>query len=567
MIVLFLMLSLQSSQMKYLKFETDGVFNSNRLYDELEIDRASWYQFWKDQIPQINVKIINSLEDSLINFYKSQGYYHVTLDANETNTTVTFNIHANNPIIIDSIKTNLEPKYKKLIKLKTKQKFKAFDFISSKKEIKKKMLEDGFCNFKLKAKTRIDIEKDISFVTFFLTKNKKCKIGDIRINAPKNIHKKVISSRLNFKKGDDYSSKKIKDSYSTLSGLGAFDRVQIGTKKRDNNINIDINLMKKAKRIRQELGIGYETNLGPKGIFRWEQRNYKGDAKKLSFELKYSNQEKLIKNSFFWPAISSIPYYPHHHIDLNNEFIYSEINLDTFNEKKYANYLHFMKDYYLYSIDLGVGLEHIKIEKKGDICNVVNGKFLLFFPFAKFIIDTRDSKLNPKNGLYLSNSFEMGIKSFANSSTYSKFITELRVIQTIGDITIAGKGKLGLIQEFENKLPESKLFLGGGAFSNRAYGYKKIGAYDASCDEVGGKTMIATTIEASYPIYKKLEAAIFYDTTLISKNSFYFNTDFRHSVGFGFRYLTPIGPVKIDFGVDIENYSQNAIHFQIGQSF
>ncbi len=317
--------------------------------------------------------------------------------------------------------------------------------------------------------------------------------------------------------------------------MGAFDGVQIGTQKDANSVNIDINLIKKIKRIRQELGIGYETDLGPKGIFRWEQRNYKGDAKKVSFDLKYSKKEKFIKNSFFWPAISALPYYPNHYIDLNNEFLYSETTLDSFSEKKYANYLHFLKDYFMFSIDLGLGVEHITIEKRSDICNIVDGKFFLFFPFAKFIIDTRDSRLNPKNGLYLRNSFEMGIKSFANSSTYSKFITEARVIQTIENLTLAAKAKLGLIQEFENKLPESKLFLGGGAFSNRAYGYKKIGAFDASCDEVGGKTMIATTIEASHPIYKKLEGALFYDTTLISKDSFYFNTDFRHSVGLGFR--------------------------------
>ncbi len=553
--------------MKYLKFKTDGVFDNNRLYDEMDIERASWYQFWRDKTPKINIKIINPLEDSLINFYKSQGFYHVKIDAKETNETISFNIHANDPIIIDSIESNLEPEYKKLIKLKRGEKFKASNFIDSKKHIKQKLLEDGFCNFKLKAKARIDIEKNISFISFFLKKNRKCKIGNITIHAPKNIHKKVITSRLNFKKGDDYSSKKVKDSYSTLSGLGAFDRVQIETNKDKENIDIDINLLKKVKRIRQEVGIGYETDLGIKSVFGWEQRNYKGDAKKISFDLKYSKKEKFIKNSFFWPAISALPYYPNHYIDLNNEFRYSEVDLNLFSEKKYANYLHFMKDYFLYSIDLGIGLEHINITKRGNICNVINGKFFLFFPFIKFIIDTRDSKLNPKNGLYLSNSFEMGIKSFPNSSTYSKIITEARVIQTLGEFTIAAKGKLGLIQEFENKLPESKLFLGGGAFSNRAYGYKKIGAYDAKCDEVGGRTMIATTIEASHPIYKKLEGAIFYDTTLISKDSFYFNTDFRHSIGLGLRYITPIGPVKIDFGLDIENYSQNAIHFQIGQSF
>ncbi len=38
-------------------------------------------------------------------------------------------------------------------------------------------------------------------------------------------------------------------------------------------------------------------------------------------------------------------------------------------------------------------------------------------------------------------------------------------------------------------------------------------------------------------------------------------------VGAGLRYVTPIGPVAIDFGFDPEDTSQYAIHFRIGELF
>ena len=146
-------------------------------------------------------------------------------------------------------------------------------------------------------------------------------------------------------------------------------------------------------------------------------------------------------------------------------------------------------------------------------------------------------------------------------------MAEARLIQTHDQFTFAAKGKLGLIKEFQKSLPESKLFFAGGAFSNRAYGYNRLGARDSMCDEVGGKTLIDTTLEVSHPIYKNIDAALFYDATMISQKSFEFTIDFIHAVGTGFRYLTPIGPVKIDIGVNIEDKSQYALHFQIGQSF
>jgi translocation and assembly module TamA len=201
------------------------------------------------------------------------------------------------------------------------------------------------------------------------------------------------------------------------------------------------------------------------------------------------------------------------------------------------------------------------------MCSVSDGDFNLLFPFAKINIDLRDSKINPKNGIYLSQYIEAGLAILQDSSTYTKAITEARIIKTLGLFTFAGKGKLGLIEEYKNYLPESKLFFAGGSFSNRGYGYNSLGAYDAPCDEVGGKTFIDTTLEMSHPLYEKIDWALFLDSTLLSQNPHKFSIDFVHSIGTGLRYNSAIGPVKLDVGMDIENKSQYAIHFQIGQSF
>ena len=141
------------------------------------------------------------------------------------------------------------------------------------------------------------------------------------------------------------------------------------------------------------------------------------------------------------------------------------------------------------------------------------------------------------------------------------------LIKTVNAYTFAAKGKLGLISEFEKSLPESKLFFAGGAFSNRAYGFNRLGAMDSNHDESGAKTLIDTSLEMSHPLYKNIEGALFYDATMISEKSFEFTIDFVHAIGVGLRYMTPIGPVKIDLGVNIEHKEDYALHFQIGQSF
>jgi translocation and assembly module TamA len=214
-----------------------------------------------------------------------------------------------------------------------------------------------------------------------------------------------------------------------------------------------------------------------------------------------------------------------------------------------------------------VGLEYIKIRKFKNICNISEGDFLLFYPYAELIFDLRDSKIDPKNGFYISQYIEGGLQKIISEITYAKGIVEGRAIHTWNRFTFAAKARLGLLKEYAGKLPESKLFYAGGAFSNRAYGYNRLGAFDAACGDIGGRTLVDNTLEVSHPIYKNIDLALFLDSTMISAKTLNFNLDFKNSVGTGLRYNTVIGPIKFDVGFSLEDRSQYAIHFQIGQSY
>ena len=191
----------------------------------------------------------------------------------------------------------------------------------------------------------------------------------------------------------------------------------------------------------------------------------------------------------------------------------------------------------------------------------------LLSPYIKAIIDDRDSKIDPKNGIYISGYFESGLTYLASSTSYSKLFLEGRAIKTIYDFTIAGKAKVGLIKEFKNHLPESKLFFAGGAFSNRAYAYNRLGAFDSGCDDMGAKTIVDNSLEITHPIWKKISGSLFWDATMLSIKENEFNLDFIHSYGMGLIYNSEIGPLKLEYGVNAKDRSIYAIHFQIGQSF
>ena len=121
----------------------------------------------------------------------------------------------------------------------------------------------------------------------------------------------------------------------------------------------------------------------------------------------------------------------------------------------------------------------------------------------------------------------------------------------------------------KNDIPESKLFFAGGVNSNRAYGYKRVGViYSPTLYGIeGGSTMANLSLEANYPIRENLYASVFSDNTMLTKDIYDFSGDILSSVGMGVQYISPIGPIKIDVGMNIDDSSDHAIHFQIGQSF
>jgi outer membrane protein assembly factor BamA len=548
-------------------FKGNKTLSSKYLYENLDlVIKKSWFEFYKDGTPKIDKVIIKPLKESLIKLYKSEGFFKVKVNTKLSNKKMVFMIDENTPIKIRDINSSKTSDIRNFLKFKVGDRFIIKKFISIRESLKRELKSRGYCNYDLKTKAYIDLKKYYVDLVYKLKKNKKCKFGKIDIKSPKDIRAKVILSRLFYKSGDDYSSKKILKSYENVLGLDIFDTIDIKENIDGDRIDTDIKVTKKRVLIRREIGIGYETQYGAKTFFHWEQRNFKGEARKLAFDFKYSNKEQYIKNTFFNPAFIKLPVL-NRYFDLKNEFSYSKTKYDRFDEKKFSDIFHLQKNMGEYALDMGIDFENIDVKKKGDYCSINDGHFVLLSPFIRAIIDKRDSKIDPKNGIYLSAYWENGLTYLASSTSYSKLFLEARAIKTINDFTIAVKGKVGVIKELEKSLPESKLFFAGGSFSNRAYGYNRLGAYDGGCDDLGGKSVVDNSLEISHPITQKISMALFWDATMLSMKEDYFDLDFIHSYGIGLRYNTIIGPIKLDYGVNAKDSSIYAIHFQIGQSF
>ena len=577
-------------------FKGNKKIDTSLLKEVVGAKKDSPLAVWKDERATINALYIPKLDEIFRLYYQKEGFY----DANISHTIDEYGIHffikENRYIKIRNIDIKSDFDIDDLIEVKKNRRFRATLFSNTKSAIKNRLLENGFCNYELDTKAYIDLEEYSAKIEIELKKGSLCHFGKIDIEGSNSIDDEVILSRLHFDEGDIFDIEKIKDSYNSLYAMEAFDQISIKENKSFQNI-LTINEIKrkyksiyksdsfdrlyedisknqdslipmsiKYKEIQQRshsrIGIGYATDLEFQAKYHWEYKNFYGGARKLLFDILYSKKQKRVENNFLNPAFVTLWGY---HMDFQNSAGYSEEkDLHDYDEKVIYDRVYLLHQGVDWFHSLGVGIEN------RDISN--DKTFFLIYPFMKLIYDQRDSKVNPKNGFYFSHEMEYGLPYSPESTTYLKYLEELRLIYTINNITLSSIGRIGAIQVYDNRLPESKKFFAGGAFSNRAYGYDRIGITSSATEtkeNQGGYNITNLTLEANFPLYKSIYMGFFSDSTMISENQgvWEFTDRVLYSAGLGLRYMTPIGPFKIDFGFNVNEYSQNAIHFQIGQSF
>ncbi len=113
-------------------------------------------------------------------------------------------------------------------------------------------------------------------------------------------------------------------------------------------------------------------------------------------------------------------------------------------------------------------------------------------------------------------------------------------------------------------LPPDQRFYGGGSGSIRGYPYQAVGPYfPGTNNPVGANTISAGSLEYRQRFGRNMGAAFFVDGGQVGNKLTLFPTGLFIGVGTGFRYYTPIGPIRLDVAVPLKRYDSDPQAFQI----
>src|SRR5213595_90892 len=120
-------------------------------------------------------------------------------------------------------------------------------------------------------------------------------------------------------------------------------------------------------------------------------------------------------------------------------------------------------------------------------------------------------------------------------------------------------------------IPIDERFFNGGATTVRSFGERDLGPHDNHGHPVGGEFYTVFNVEYTFPIFGELQGAILTDAgNLLPTSEDVGLNDMRYAVGAGLRYKLPVGPIRLDYGVNPDPHEFEdfgAFHFSFGFAF
>ena len=427
-------------------------------------------------------------------------------------------------------------------------------------------------------------------------------VEDIIPAGNKKTRDKVITREFVQKKGKPFNKFLVRRSVERVYNLGFFDDVNVRMLPGDqdpNNVIIEIDVLE-HKTGTITLGAGYSKSDGLMGIIEFGEDNFRGtgDKFKVHWEIGGKKKYKNYQISYLKPWIDSkgtslgFSFF-------NREDEYTDYNEDgnevaEYNKKSRGFNISFGRQTGEYTRDY-LTLESRKDSYKWDSDdssgyrydtdaisnttgsgndwdnrkpgtnqnwnfasnNYVKNNFgrINSITWQK-VYDSRDNIYDPTRGRRISYTAQWAGHGLGGDFDFYKFTAEARMYKKLGAKNVlAFRARGGFIQ---GDAPYSQLFTLGGADSLRGY----------EDDQFRGKYMYNATLEFRFPIVKKVSGVLFTDIgdAWDAPNVTWYNSKktFNYGVGAGVRVTTPIGPVKLDYGV---GKHKNKFHFSFGTQF
>ncbi|MBP2262728.1 translocation and assembly module TamA [Pseudomonas sp. BP8] len=405
----------------------------------------------------------------------------------------------------------------------------------------------------------VDPQAGVADIELVYQSGPRYHLGAVKFGGDTPLDEDLLQRMVSFKPGTPYDSELIAELNNDLQSSGYFEGVRVDaapTAAVAEEIPVEVRLETRKPRT-MGLGLGFSTDVGPRGKANWTRH--------------WVNPQG---HSYGWEAELSAP--------RQNVGLWYDVPLDP----PLTDKLRFAGGYQNEEIAgtdtvsklLTVGPEwHSKLPsgwqrvislkyqreeyKLGDDSGLSN----LLMPGVSFSYVRSDNRLDPHNGYRLQFDLQAAKEGLVSDTNLLHGNVLLKGLTTLGqNHRFLGRVQFGgsATNGYQKNIPPSLRFFAGGDQSVRGYDYQTLSPKNSDGDRIGGRYMVAGSAEYQYSVTEKWRVATFID----QGNAF--NTlelpSLKTGVGIGVRWVSPVGPLRLDLAKALDDDGGIRLHFSMG---
>ena len=409
-------------------------------------------------------------------------------------------------------------------------------------------------------------------------------VRSVLIDGLEDTNPNLVKPRIRIGPGDPLSEGLITESQRQLYDLGIFSKVQTAIQNPTGNEEDKavIFSLVEARKYSLTGGFGAEiariggslssfdapagaTGFSPRVTFGISRLNFLGLGHTVSMQSRLSTYDKRLVLSYFAPQFQG-----HENLNLTFSGLYDNSHdVRTFASQRSEASVQlgqkfsrsFTLQYRFTARDVTVN--DIKITP--ELIPLLSQPVRVGVSSVSLIQDRRDDPTDAHKGIYNTIDAAVAIPVFGAKTSFGRLLARNATYHPFGkDLVFARSTSFGLIRRLSgpNEIPLPERFFAGGVYSNRAFPDNQAGPRDLTTGfPLGGTALLMNSFELRFPLIgDNISGVLFHDAGNVYDNvgdiSFRFRQrnleDFNymvHAFGFGIRYRTPVGPVRLDLAL------------------
>lgn len=615
----------KEEQIWELEIEGNDTFSSVVLKAQIASEAHSFWsklRFWKHTGHELNTTTVRKDVIRLGNFYRRRGFYNVKVDyrvepkGKEWKKKLVFTIKENAAIRIgkinfvfqtDSVNANLIRQSRgfqrmtRRLPFQSGERFQQILIPDAVGQVKDVVRNQGFPYVEVSVESDVDtasLSADLSIVS---DTGPRAAISAINVQGMKTASESYVIRESGLKIGQTYNHEKIQEAQRELFNHHLFQFVTIGIPEQEQDSTLDLRMRVREAPLRTvEASLGFGTSDLVRGQLSWIHRNAFGRGHRFTATGRASFIQQLVSLDYLFPYFynnkSSIVISPFGEHQLEESFELFTLGLTN-------SYIYRYNQNLTGSISYEATKNIERSEKRNvnlpDSTNRYDLSSLQFNGYYSQGYGREQLGWVVQPYLELSGFLNIATYKFQKASIDVRRFTRLTKSTILATRVQAG----GIVNASSDSLPRNIRYFLGGTNSVRGWYRQSLGPKQANFRTetvdgdtvstfdryvpVGGRAKFGFNIELRQELNKLLEGfgvAAFLDGGQVwGSVKTLSERPIQFGAGGGFRYQSPIGPVRIDLGYklnpsdeDLGIYQDNqsagfwdraAIHFSIGQAF